>query len=118
MAAPEPGEKALPGKDWRKHIWKKKDSGKKKSKKKAKRKPEITPASYIYATIESSEKEMLALPSAVERVFRQSRRLLVDMDFSAEAVESWEKSGAIWPRRTVMFFAPCTWSCRAAWPAV
>lgn len=91
----DPEDQILPGKDWRKHIWTKKDTGKKKTKKKkkkAKRKPVIVPASYIYATIDSSEKVFLTLPPTVERVFRHSRSLLIDKDYGTEAIDAWAKA--------------------------
>jgi len=85
-------KKTLPGKDWREHIWKTDDKGKKKPKKEAMRRPQIIPASYIYATLDSSEKDVLALPDVVDRVFRYSSRLLVDADYGAEAIEAWGKA--------------------------
>ena len=91
-AQAEPEEKKLPGKDWRKHIWKKQEPAKKKAKKQVKREPEIIPASYIYATIDSSDNEVLALPPAVERVFQRSARLVLDSDYSTEAIEAWGKA--------------------------
>jgi uncharacterized protein YbaP (TraB family) len=90
-SAPGDDKKALPGKDWRKYIWEKQNKGKK-AKKKAKRQPEIIPASYIYATFDSSESDLLALPPIVDRVFRHSRRLVIGEDYSTDAIDAWSKA--------------------------
>lgn len=74
----------LPGKDWRKHIWTPKGTPKKKSKKAVTRKPQVIPASFIYATFDTSDKEITELPPAADRVFRRSRILVVPANWFDE----------------------------------
>jgi len=81
MASPD--DKESPDKDWRKHIWTPKGEldKKKTKKKKANAKPQVIPASFIYATFDSNGDDIVKLPPVVDRVFRHSRVLVVPTNF-------------------------------------